>query len=120
MNFSASPVLELRLPLWRSRLLLVLFAAGFAALTMRAAYLQGWNNDFLRAKGESRYSRVLEITSNRGRISDRNGEVLAMSTPVKSIWAIPDEVKLDDAALARLAPLLEISGDDIRKRIQSA
>ena len=119
MNFSASPVLELRLPLWRSRLLLVLFAAGFAALTMRAAYLQGWNNDFLRAKGESRYSRVLEITANRGRISDRNGEVLAMSTPVKSIWAIPDEVKLDSAVLARLAPLLGISADDIRKRIQS-
>ena len=62
----------------RSRFLLLLFVAGFAALAIRAAYLQGWNNDFLRAKGESRYSRVIEIPANRGRISDRNGEVLAL------------------------------------------
>ncbi len=120
MNFTASPVLAPRLPLWRSRLLVVLFVAGFAALVVRAAYLQGWNNDFLRAKGESRYSRVIEISANRGRITDRNGEVLAISTPVKSIWAIPDEVKFSAADVPRLAGLLEMSADELRKRIQSA
>jgi len=120
LNFTASPVLELRLPLWRSRLLLVIFVAGFAALIARAAYLQGWNNDFLRAKGESRYSRVIEITANRGRITDRNGELLAISTPVKSIWAIPDEVKLDAENLSKLASLLGTQGEDLRKRIQGS
>jgi cell division protein FtsI (penicillin-binding protein 3) len=119
MNFSASPVLELRLPVWRSRLLVVVFLAGFLALGARAAYLQGWNNDFLRAKGESRYSRQLEITANRGRIADRNGELLAISTPVKSIWAIPDEIKFEGDSLARLASLLSMPGADIQKRIQS-
>ena len=106
MNFATSPVLELRLPVWRSRFLLLLFVAGFAALAIRAAYLQGWNNDFLRAKGESRYSRVIEISANRGRILDRNGEALAVSTPVKSIWAIPGDVSFDPEKLARLAQLL--------------
>jgi len=43
----------------------------------RAVYLQGLNNDFLQAKGESRYSRIIEIPANRGRILDRNGEALA-------------------------------------------
>ncbi|MFM9971260.1 MAG: peptidoglycan D,D-transpeptidase FtsI family protein, partial [Burkholderiales bacterium] len=113
------PVLELRLPAWRSRLLLVFFLLGFLALVIRAAYLQGWNNDFLRAKGESRYSRVMEITANRGRITDRNGELLAISTPVKSIWAEPDEIKFEDDSLARLGALLGMPGEDIRKRIQS-
>jgi len=81
--FAASPVLVLRLPVWRSRLLLIAFLAGFAVLAGRALYLQGWDNDFLQAKGESRYSRVIEIPANRGRILDRHGLPLAISTPVK-------------------------------------
>ena len=117
MNFASSPVLTLRLPVWRSRMLLALFCAGFAVLVGRAVYLQGWNNDFLRAKGESRYSRVIEIPATRGRITDRHGEALAISTPVKSIWAIPDEVKMDRVQLGKLAALLELPPQDIEKHI---
>ncbi|MGB7541915.1 MAG: penicillin-binding protein 2 [Burkholderiales bacterium] len=117
MNFAASPVLTLTLPTWRSRLLLAAFVAGFATLLGRAVYLQGLHNDFLQAKGESRYSRVIEISANRGRIVDRNGEALAISTPVKSIWAIPDEVKMNRSQLARLATLIETPSREIEKRI---
>jgi cell division protein FtsI (penicillin-binding protein 3) len=117
MNFATSPVLTLTLPTWRSRLLLGVFLAGFAVLLGRAAYLQGLNNDFLQAKGESRYSRVIETPANRGRILDRNGEALAISTPVKSVWAIPQEVQLDRRELARLAGLLELPPRDIEKRL---
>jgi len=52
-EFRASPVLALTLPTWRSRLLLYVFIACFAVLLGRAVYLQGLNNDFLQAKGES-------------------------------------------------------------------
>jgi len=117
MNFAASPVLALTLPTWRSRFLLYVFIAGFALLLGRAVYLQGLNNDFLQAKGESRYGRVIEIPANRGRILDRNGEALAISTPVKSIWAIPGEVHLSERQLARLAALLELSPREIEKRL---
>jgi len=117
MNFATSPVLTLTLPTWRSRLLLGVFLAGFVVLLGRAAYLQGLNNDFLQAKGESRYSRVIETPANRGRILDRNGEALAISTPVKSVWAIPEEVQLDRRELARLAGLLELPPRDIEKRL---
>jgi len=117
MNFAASPVLTLRLPVWRSRFLVLLFFAGFAVLIGRAVYLQGWNNDFLQAKGESRYSRVIEISANRGRITDRHGEALAISTPVKSIWVIPDEVKMEGPQLMKLAALLEMPPQEIEKRI---
>lgn len=117
MNFATSPVLELKLPVWRSRLLALVIFSGFAVLAGRAVYLQGLHNDFLQAKGESRYGRIIEISANRGRITDRHGEVLAVSTPVKSIWAIPDEVKLEPPQLARLAALLEMPPQEIRKRI---
>ena len=117
MNFASSPVLTLRLPVWRARLLLALFVAGFAVLIGRAVYLQGWNNDFLRAKGESRYTRVIEIPATRGRITDRHGEALAISTPVKSIWAIPDEVKMEPGKLAKLAALLELPPREIEKHL---
>ena len=117
MKFAASPVLALTLPTWRSRFLLFVFIAGFALLVGRAAYLQGLNNDFLQAKGESRHSRVIEIPANRGRILDRSGEALAISTPVKSIWAIPGEAHPGRPELERLAALLEISPREIEKRL---
>jgi cell division protein FtsI (penicillin-binding protein 3) len=117
MKFATSPVLELRLPLWRSRLLLLAIVFAFFGLAGRAAYLQGWNHDFLRAKGESRYSRVIEVSANRGRITDRNGELLAISTPVKSIWAIPGEVKLEAQQINRLGALLEVPPQEISKRL---
>jgi cell division protein FtsI (penicillin-binding protein 3) len=120
VNFAPSPVLTLTLPPWRSRLLLVAFAGAFAFLLARALYLQGLRNDFLQAKGESRYSRVLEIPANRGRITDRNGEPLAISTPVKSIWAVPGEVRMDRGQLARLAALLELPPREIEKRLKDA
>jgi cell division protein FtsI (penicillin-binding protein 3) len=120
MNYAASPVLALRLPLWRSRLLLVLLAAGFLALAGRAVYLQGLNNDFLQQKGESRYSRSLEISANRGKITDRNGEALAISTPVKSVWAIPEEVQYSPQQRAKLAALLEMPPREIDRRLNEA
>src|SRR5207237_1348319 len=120
MNFAASPVLALTLPTWRSRLLLYVFIACFAVLLGRAVYLQGLRNDFLQAKGESRYSRVLETPANRGRITDRNGEPLAISTPVKSVWAAPEEVRMDRRRLERLAALLELAPREIEKRLKDA
>ncbi len=117
MNYAASPVLALQLPLWRSRLLLALIAGGFLVLAGRAVYLQGLNNDFLQQKGESRYSRVLEISANRGRITDRHDEALAISTPVKSVWAIPEEVQYSSQQRAKLAALLELPPQEIDKRL---
>ena len=117
MRFADAPPVNVRLPSWRARVLIVLFAAAFAALVGRAAYLQGFKHDFLQAKGESRYSRVIEIPANRGRILDRNGEALAVSTPVKSIWAIPDEVQFEGRQLESLAKLLEMPPREIRKRL---
>ncbi len=105
------------LPRWRANLLLLLLGAWFVGLAGRALWLQALNNDFLQRKGESRYSRVVEIGASRGMIVDRNNEPLAISTPVESVAASPADVEADPAALRRLAQLLGISNDELRARL---
>lgn len=109
-----------RLPAWRARALLGGLLLGFAALSVRAAYLQTVKTDFLREMGDARYSRVLEIPATRGRILDREGEALAVSTPVKSIWAIPADVKLGRQAERQLSSLLKMSPSELEHKLADA
>ena len=95
-----------RLPVWRARFVLAAFMVAFVVLIGRSIYLQAMKTGFLQEKGEARYSRVMRIPATRGRILDRNGDALAVSTPVKSIWVIPDDVKATRAQKRRLAALL--------------
>lgn len=118
-KFAESPVLQQRLPAWRSRLLAILIFFGFATLLGRSFYLQIINTDFLQEKGESRYRRDLEISASRGRVSDRNGEVLAISTPMKSVWAIPADAKLDVQQTQQLAKLLETDVKELARKLAS-
>lgn len=105
------------LPTGRSRLLAAILLLGLIGLTGRAAYLQGMHNGFLKQKGESRYSRVLEMSADRGMITDRHGEPLAISTPVESLWSSPQDVNATPAQLKKLASLIEMDVDEIRKRL---
>jgi cell division protein FtsI (penicillin-binding protein 3) len=105
------------LPRWRANLLLLVLGAWFIGLAGRALWLQALNNDFLQRKGESRYSRVVEIGASRGMIVDRNNEPLAISTPVESVAASPADVDADPAALRRLAQLLGIGNEELRARL---
>ena len=118
--FFASPVLALKLPVWRSRLVLFVLFAAFAALVGRALYLQGISTDFLQKQGESRYARTVELPATRGRITDRNGQVLASSMPVKAVWAIPEDVlNASPEKLCQLAALLDMDERDLRKKLDS-
>ena len=117
MKFRRSPVLAPTFPPWRVRLVIALAAIAVGVLAGRAVYLQGWNRDFLQAKGESRYSRTLEIPAVRGRVFDRNGEALAVSTPVKSIWAIPEDAAVAGRDLDRLGAALGMPREELRVKL---
>ena len=75
----------------RLRLSLVLFILGTSALILvvRAAELQIRNKAFYQKQGDARFLREIEIPTSRGQILDRNGEPLAVSTPVESLWVNP-------------------------------
>ncbi|MFJ4293901.1 peptidoglycan D,D-transpeptidase FtsI family protein [Cupriavidus sp. NPDC089707] len=118
-QFSASPVLGLRLPMWRSKLVVFLMFAAFVALALRAAWIQGPGNQFYEAEGKKRFQRTLELPATRGKILDRNGLVLATSLPVKAIWAVPEDVpnQVELAKIRQLARLLGMSEKDLGKKL---
>lgn len=118
--FSTSPVLAVRVPDWRSRLVLFILFAAFLALGARALWLQAMSTKFLQKQGASRYERTLELPAIRGKIFDRNGQVLGSSLPVKAVWAIPEDVlAAPPEKLRELARLLEMSEADLRKKLDS-
>ncbi|MFZ6688758.1 peptidoglycan D,D-transpeptidase FtsI family protein [Undibacterium sp. SXout11W] len=120
VSFSSNPVLDVKLPTWRSRLVLFLLFGAFLALIVRALWLQGITTEFLQKQGASRYARTLELPATRGKITDRNGEVLASSVPVKAIWAIPEDVlSAPPEKIRQLAQLLEMSEAELRKKLDS-
>ena len=116
MSLAAAPAL-VRLPVWRARFVLAAFMVVFAVLVGRSVYLQAMKTGFLQEKGEARYSRVMEVPATRGRILDRNGEALAVSTPVKSIWIIPDDVEASRAQKTRLAALLGLGRRELDRKL---
>ena len=117
-RFTESPVLQLALQGWRSRMVGLLLMGAFLALVARGFYLQVINNDFLQEKGDSRYLRDIEISASRGKITDRNGDLLAVSTPMKSIWAIPADARTMSAPQKKqLAGLLEMNVRELDGKI---
>ena len=97
----------------RHYLLLVIVLGGFLVLLTRVAELQIVDRDFLRHQGEARHLRTISVAAHRGMITDRNGEPLAISTPVESVWVNPAELLIDREELPRLARVLGKNSDSL-------
>lgn len=119
MKSRTSKVRNVRLPVWRSRVLALLLLTGFITLAARALYLQGLNHDFLQARGESRYARTIDVSAHRGIITDRNGDPLAISTPVESVWASPQDAKLSSRQQRKLARILAVSVKSLNRQLSN-
>ena len=104
---------------FRKWFVLVLFAIAAMAVASRVFYLQILNKDFLKNEGDARAVRSVTIPAYRGMITDRNGEPLAVSTPVASVWAVPGKVLASGADLGELAGLLDTSDEQIRKLLSA-
>jgi len=96
-----------------------LLGLAAAALLCRAIDLQLVEHSFLSKQGDARFTRVVDIASHRGTITDRYGEPLAVSTPVDSIWVNPKQIAGARGQIARLAGALGISTQQLLGRITS-
>ncbi|MCM5570789.1 penicillin-binding protein 2 [Burkholderiaceae bacterium FT117] len=115
--FAANPLLRVRLPAYRSQLVMFCVAVGFVALAARAVWLQVFSQDFLQRQGESRYARTIELPASRGKIFDRNGVVLASSLPARAVWASPDDVDATPGQVAELAKLLQMKRSELERKL---
>ncbi len=122
IQYTTSPLLASKTPVWRSKFIVAGIALGFVALAARAAYVQVVNNDYYKRQGTVRFERTLTLPANRGRILDRNGLILASSVPAPSIWAIPEDIERDDPAvrvkLQQVAKLLGMAQKDFDKKLE--
>lgn len=119
MNYAvnAHPDVTANLPGWRATVLFAALLLGLGGLLGRGVYLQGIHNDFLQKQGDARYGRVVEVSAHRGMLTDRNGEPLAVSTPVESVWASPADVEADNGQITHLAKMLGMSAIDVKKKM---
>jgi cell division protein FtsI (penicillin-binding protein 3) len=103
----------------RTRLYVVLAVLGLAssARVVRAVDLQVVRKDFYQEQGDARYLRDIDIPVSRGTIFDRNGEPLAVSTPVESIWANPMELLEHADRIGELARVTGLDEDSLKKRL---
>lgn len=101
----------------RTAIVVTFFALAVTSLVARAVHLQVFNRDFLNQEADSRHLRIEKITAHRGSITDRNGEPLAISTPVDSVWANPQELAPAVDRIPRLAAALGVDSQLLMRRI---
>jgi cell division protein FtsI (penicillin-binding protein 3) len=97
----------------------VIFTLMAAGLLWRVADLKIVRQEFLQGQSDARIVRNLETSANRGMIVDRNGEPLAISTPVDTVWANPSEMDLTQTnGIIKLADLLKINRSALQKKLK--
>jgi len=104
---------------FRRVFLLSLFVVGLGGLFARSVYLQLFEHEFLEEEGKARHLRVVEIPAHRGMILDRNGELLAVSTPIHSVWANPLKALQSHKVIRNVALILSMDADNLIKKLQS-
>jgi cell division protein FtsI (penicillin-binding protein 3) len=97
--------------------MLLIFMLCSIALIARAVNLQVMETDFLQGQGKARFLREVVIASTRGVITDRNGEPLAVSTPVDSVWVNPGELLEYPEKIKPLASLIDADAEAIERKL---
>jgi len=105
----------------RKRLAFVagVLSLGMASLVVRAVDLQLIDNEFYRQQGNARFLREVPIAATRGMITDRNGEPLAVSSPVATLWADPSELLKHRERLPELAKAIGANEKDLAQRLEA-
>lgn len=117
MNYHTRKLLKLNLAPWRMAAVGGLLLGGLVLVAGRAFYLQGLNTDYLQGKGDAVANRNLTLPAHRGQVSDRYGQLLAISTPVESLWARPADLKLTPEQRVQLAKVLDLSLRDMSAKL---
>lgn len=118
MSKSEDPIIQIHAARsWRIWLVVFLLALIVAGIASKLLSLYGDDQAFLRDQGDKRTLRTMLIPAHRGLITDRNGEPLAVSAPVATIWADPFLTDLQHGGLTRLAQLLDMKPQALKQTL---
>ncbi|PWV61823.1 peptidoglycan D,D-transpeptidase FtsI family protein [Plasticicumulans acidivorans] len=101
----------------RRKLALGILGVAAAGIFSRAIYLQVVDTEFLQGQGDERFLRTVEVPAHRGMITDRNGEPLAVSSPVDSLWVHPPTLLANQERLPELARMLGMNVADLETKV---
>lgn len=105
--------------IWRLSLVRICLLLAVVAVLWKLASLILLERDFLQGQGDARTVRTEPLVAHRGMITDRNGEPLAISTPVKSIWVNPRQLADQPQEITRLADALSLNAESLISSVQS-
>ncbi len=102
---------------YRGRRVFLYLCMGLAAVALvwRAVSLQVLDNQFLQDQVQARHLRVVGLSAHRGMITDRNGEPLAISTPVESVWINPQQLAGEQQRIPELEQVLSLENETVRQ-----
>ncbi len=103
---------------WRYLFILFVLLLGIVGLLARLLYLGVYDSNFLRKQGNARTLRTVSLPAFRGMLTDRNGEPLAISTPVASVWVNPQKFVINEKNIKKLATLIKVDPKRLKKRIK--
>lgn len=101
----------------RQRLLLGVLGLALSALLWSAGGRQIVQKEYLQDQGEKRYLRELLISAHRGEISDRNGEALAISSPMVAVWADPRHLPDDPEFITKLSSIIKVPIEKLKTQL---
>ena len=104
---------------WRLYLVYMSMSMAVATVGWKVSSLHIVERDFLQNQGDARTIRTDPIIAHRGIITDRNGEPLAVSTPVKSIWVNPKQLVSDPASIALLAEKMQLNPEVLINNVRA-
>ena len=99
---------------WRHYLFIICFIGIAGALSVRVVYLGVTERDFLQEEGDKRSIYEKRLPAMRGMIYDRNGEALAVSTPVFAVAVNPLQFDANNVALQQLGKILDLDVESLR------
>lgn len=105
---------------WRRSVVIAGFALLALVLIGRVTFLQIFEYDYLSSQGADRQLRHVEIPAHRGDLLDRSGDPLAISTPIDTLWGVPEKLSTQPVKMLEVARLLGLDGGRLNRRILDA
>ncbi len=103
----------------RIRLVAICFILAFGFIVARAFQLQVIGQQRWQKKADRQYQRTIPLLAQRGTIFDRNGEKLAVSVGVDSLFIVPSKIESPDQSAKMLADALSMDRRTVRDKMRS-